>query len=219
MRITIHQPDFLPWIGFFHKWAVSDLLIIHDNIQYIKQGWQNRDKIKINNSDKWITVPVITKGRSEQNINEVEIVNNNKWKKTILGTLRTFFSKSKNINEYFSELEEIILKEHKLLIDLNMELIYWVGRKLKIEVPIRFASDNKLDTDKTEKLIELLKAYNADEYYTGLASKDYLNEELFTQNGIKLTYQNIDEISNYYPVSNELINYSVIQYLFNEHAY
>jgi hypothetical protein len=217
VKVVIHQPDFLPWIGFFHKWAVSDLLIIHDDIQYVKQEWQNRDKIKINNSDKWITVPVITKGRGEQNINEVEIVNDHKWGKIILGTLRTFFPKSKNIKEYLPELEEIILKEHKLLINLNMELIYWVGRILKIEVPIKFASECELNTDKTEKLIELLKVFKADEYYTGLPSKDYLNEELLLQNGIKISYQTVDEITNYYQNSGEIFNYSVIQYLLMEY--
>ena len=61
MKITIHQPDYLPWIGFFHRWFSSDLLIIYDDAQFIKGGWQNRDKILLGRNEYWLTVPVLTK--------------------------------------------------------------------------------------------------------------------------------------------------------------
>lgn len=218
MRLTIHQPDFLPWIGFFHKWAVSDLFIIFDDVQFIKHEWQNRDKININGLDHWMTIPVLTKGRSQQKINEVEINTDAFRHQKIVNTFRTYFSKSKNFNEYFPELEEIFLKKHRLLIDLNMELIYWVGDKLKINVPLKMASQNPSSLKKTERLLELAKIYNADEYYTGSASKDYLEEDLLIQNGIKISYQNMDEIIKFYKISTKLTAYSIIQYLFEEYT-
>ena len=217
MKTAIHQPDFLPWIGFFHKWAISDLFIIYDDAQYIKHGWQNRDKIKINDSDQWITIPVLTKGKSEQSISEVEIDNRNRWNHKILNTFKTFFRRTKNFHSYFPEIEKILLKDHNLLIDLNMELIYWVGEKLKIDVPIKFSSEYKIELNKTEKLLGLMKKINADEYYTGIASKDYLDENLLKENRIKIVYQNFDEIVNYYNISRENVGYSIIQYLFQEH--
>ena len=218
MRVVIHQPDFLPWLGFFHKWAVSDLFVIFDDAQFVKCEWQNRDKIRITDSDHWITIPVLTKGRGHQKINEVEIDNNNNWNKKLVVTFKTYFSKTKNFKEYYPELEEIFLKKHRLLIDLNMELIYWVGSKLKINTPLRFSSENKSSLKSTERLIELLKFYGANEYYTGLASKDYMDEELLSQNGIKIFYQSAHEITQMYNISNNLINYSIIQYLFEEYT-
>lgn len=218
MKVVVHQPDFLPWLGFFHKWAVSDLLVIYDDAQFVKGEWTNRDKIKLNGSDLWLTIPVLTSGKKEQKINEVEIDNRNKWGHKITNTLKTNFSKAKNFKEYFPEVEKIFLSEHKMLFDLNMKLIDWVGSKLKIATPIRFSSEKKSELKSTERLADLLKFYGADEYFTGLASKNYMDEELLLNNGIKIIYQSVNEITRMYNISENLINYSIIQYLFEEYT-
>ena len=123
MNITIHQPDFMPWMGYFHKWMQSDLLVIYDDAQFIKGGWQNRDKIRINGEAKWLTVPVESSGKLGQNINEVQISYKRDWIKDHLNTFNAVFRKSKNFDQIFTLLREIYVKRHSRLFELNISIL------------------------------------------------------------------------------------------------
>ena len=214
MKVTIHQPDFLPWLGFFNRWRQSNLLIIYDDAQFIKGGWQNRDILQIQGKDHWLTVPVITKGRLGQKIKEVEINNETNWQSRHLNTFKTYFGKCKNFKFIITKIEAIYKNEYKKLIDLNMDLLCFVADLLGINTPRKFSSSYSCVSTGTQKIIDLLKADKATEYLTGKASKSYLDEQLFKAENIIITYQELDDVKTAFKMYDN-IDFSVIHYIFN----
>ena len=188
MIVTIHQPDFLPWLGFFDRWKKSDLYIILDDVQFLRRGWHHRDKIKTRDGVKWLTVPVAKKGKSDQLIQDVTINNGSNWRYKHLKTIESNYKKAHNFENYFEKIKEIYEKEYSLLIDLNIDLIRFVADELGITSPTVFASDYDVKSISSERLIDLVKAVGGTEYLTGLGSKDYLDETVFDAAGIKVVW-------------------------------
>ena len=214
MIVTIHQPDFMPWMGYFYKWMQSDLLVIYDDAQFIKGGWQNRDKIRINGEDKWLTVPVETSGKLGQNINEVQINYKRDWIKDHMNTFNAVFRKSKNFDHIFTLLQEIYVKRHSSLFELNMDILNFIAGQLDIKVPILMSSSLNIQSSGTQKLIEILKAVDATSYLTGMGSKEYMDESIMTDNNISVCYQSNDSIMQHYSIEEENLFLSAIEYLF-----
>lgn len=189
MIVTIHQPDFLPWLGFFDRWQKSDLYIVLDDVQFLRRGWHHRDKIKTKDGVKWLTVPVLKKGRYQQLIREVQIDNSIDWRGKHLRTIQSNYTKSPNFDCYFQQIEKIYKKKHTLLIDLNMDLLRFVADSFDIVTPVAFASDHHLQSSSTQKLVDLVKSVDGDCYITGLGAKEYLDETLFSVQGIQVVWQ------------------------------
>lgn len=192
MIVTIHQPDFLPWLGFFDRWQKSDLFIVLDDVQFLRRGWHHRDKIKAPNGIQWLTVPVIKKGRYHQLINEVEIDNNDNWRQKHLKTLKFSYSKGPNIERIFNCIEKIYGLKHKLLIDFNMDLLKFCADILEIKTSVVLASTFSVKSKSSQRLVDLVKVVGGDKYLTGSASKAYLNEKAFEEAGIKVCWQKFD---------------------------
>jgi hypothetical protein len=189
MIVTIHQPDFLPWLGFFDRWIKSDLYIVLDDVQFIRRGWQHRDRIKTEKGVQWLTVPVVKKGRYFQEIRAVELNNQSGWWRTHLNTLRQAYGKAPKFDTVYNKIKEILSKEHKLLIDLNMDLLYYCSDALEIKTPVVFSSSFKESGKGTDRLVRLIKAAGGGTYLTGLGSKDYLMEEAFNIEEIEVYWQ------------------------------
>ena len=142
--ITIHQPGYLPWLGFFHKLLISDVYVIFDDVQYEKNSFNNRNKIKIPQGDCWLTVPIITKGKSKETlINNAEINNNQNWTKKHLKTIQTYYSKSKFFQDYLWFFKEIYNKNWEVLSDLNIHILKWLLEELDINVELVLSSELK----------------------------------------------------------------------------
>ncbi|KPA15155.1 WbqC-like protein family [Candidatus Magnetomorum sp. HK-1] len=190
MVVTIHQPDFLPWLGFFDRLYKCDLYIVLDDVQFLRRGWHHRDKIKTPHGVKWLTVPVLKKGKYNQNINEVEIDNNKNWKKNFLGLIANSYNKSANFSVVYNCIEKILAKNHTQLIELNMDLLHYCIDVLDIHKKIIFSSSLKINLKATDKLVNLVKAVNGKAYLTGSGSRSYLDEETFKKEKIELLWQN-----------------------------
>jgi len=190
MIITIHQPDFLPWLGFFDRWLKSSIYIVLDDVQFIRRGWQHRDKIKTSNGVQWLTVPIIKKGRYYQKIKDVEINNKENWRKRHLDMIQHAYQKAPNFNSVYISIKEILNKNHKLLIDLNIDLLKFCAKTLHIETPLIFSSSLELESQGTERLIQIVTALRGNTYLTGPGSKDYLDEEAFCSAGIDVLWHN-----------------------------
>lgn len=188
--IFIHQPDFLPWIGFFQKLKKSDIFVVLDDVQFIRRGWINRDKILINNKHSWLTVPVKSKGKYEELIKNIMIDYSKNWVDEFSKTIFHNYHKCPYYEEHGPKMIKIFQKKQKYLIDLNMELIEYVSRYFKIKRKIIFSSSLKLKKKKSEKILEILKLLNANEYITGSGSKNYLDEKIFERENIKLNFYN-----------------------------
>ncbi len=214
--VSVHQPNFLPWIGYFYKIAKSDIFVYLDNVQFIKRSYINRVKIKTINGAQWITVPVKTKGRYLQEIDKVEIDNNLDWRKKFLGMLKTNYSKSPFFEFYFSNLKERISKDFCCLIDLNIELIDWIFVELAINKKVLRASEIIDDNYKsTDRIISICKALAANAYLSGFGGQNYQEKFIFDKNNIDLKVYNFK-----HPVYKQLWGefvpgLSILDYMFN----
>lgn len=189
MRVTIHQPEHLPWLGFFHKMAECDVYVLLDSVQFTKNNYQNRNRLIDRNGEVfWSTVPVRMAGHTEKLIADMELDNAQPWpRKTwarIAGTYRS--------HPYFGalapELESIFMSGHALLIDLNIQLIEFFRRQLGISVPIVRSSTMEVAGSRSELLLSICKNLGADTYLSGPSGRDYLDGGLFLAAGVALDY-------------------------------
>jgi len=189
MIVTIHQPDFLPWLGFFDRWEKSDTYIVLDDVQFIRRGWHHRDKIKTQNGIEWLTVPVQKKGRYSQTIKEVRINNEENWRHKHLETIQAAYRKATNFDLVYGRLSEIYNVDHDLLISFNMNLLRLCSKMLDINTLVVFASEFNVKSTGSQRLVDLVKSVGGKEYLTGSGSRDYLDEALFNKEGINVCWQ------------------------------
>ena len=190
--VTIHQPDFLPWLGFFDRWKNSDLFIVLDNVQFLRQGWHNRDKIKIPGGVRWLSVPTIRKGKFEQEIRDVLIDYQHDWPRKFLETIRHAYGKAPNFDRIFPDIVSCIKTRHSLLIDLNMNLLRWAADELEINAPMILASTLQADSKATMRLVELTTLVGGEVYFTGTGARDYLEAQYFEAAGIEVRWQEFE---------------------------
>jgi hypothetical protein len=189
MIVTIHQPDFLPWLGFFDRWQKSDTYIVLDDVQFLRRGWHHRDKIKTQGGVQWLTIPVLKKSLYCQTIKEVKINNGENWRYKHLKTIQTSYGKTPNFDLVYGRLSEIYNREHDLLISLNMDLLEFCSSMLEIKTPVIFASAFHIKSAGSQRLVDLVQSVGGKEYLTGTGSRDYLDEALFNKEGINVCWQ------------------------------
>lgn len=189
MIVTIHQPDFLPWLGFFDRWLRSDLYIVLDDVQFIRRGWHHRDQIKTPQGIKWLTVPVVKKGRYSQLVKDVEISNHHNWKEKMLNAVHAAYREAPQYDFVYHEIKEILSKNHTYLIELNIELLKYCARILDIRTPFELSSTFNETSHETKRLVRLVKKAGGDVYLTGLGAKDYLDEKAFIKEDVQVRWQ------------------------------
>ena len=192
MIISIHQPNYLPYLGFFDKMAKSDIFVIYDDAQFNKSDFQHRNRIRIYHGWKWLTVPVEKKRIP---INEVKIRNEIKtwkgvkWSDAHFRDIHDNYKDTPYYSVYADELMRIYKRNYEKLVDLNMELIRFLMKAFDIDVEIVFSSDLGFTSKSTQKLVEIVEALGGDVYLSGPKGKDYLNVSLFERKGIKVVFQ------------------------------
>ena len=192
MIISISQPTFFPWIGYFNIIKNSDVFIFLDNVKFQKHSWQMRNRIKniSKNSDSEVWMFVPTKGvKSDTLIKDVIIDNSKNWKQKHIKTLKNNYSKS---FEQIKFLTQIYDNEWNKLADFNIEFITKCCQYLGIKTKLIKASDLLVMGKKSELVLNICKELNADEYFAAAGSKDYLEDykDDFEDAGIKITYHN-----------------------------
>lgn len=214
-RVCIHQPDFLPHLGFFHRLNLVDIFIILDDVQFLRRGWHHRDKIKTKYGAKWLTLS-ISKCDYYQKINQVILSENrNIWITNNLNLLGENYKKAPYFDEYFQQIRDIYLTNFSRMIDLNMTFLYFFLRLLDIEVDIILSSKLNVEGRSNQKLINLVKAMNGTHYLSGIGAQDYLDEQMFADKGIIVEWQNFRH-PVYPQLHGEFIpNLSCIDLLFN----
>src|SRR3989338_5087890 len=166
MRIAILQPGYLPWLGFFEQMYKSDVFVIYDDVQYDKDGWRNRNRIKTANGVQWLTVPVIVKFEDHPLICEVKIDNKLNWGKKHLLSIKQNYSKTPCFQKYIGIFEDAYLKEWKYLVDIDMYFILKLAECLGIDgKKIIRSSTFNITGDKIERLIKICRMFNADIFY------------------------------------------------------
>jgi hypothetical protein len=188
--LSVHQPQYLPWLGYFDKVADSDLFVFLDLPQYKKREFQNRNRIKGPSGEIWLAVPVLSKGRFDQAIKDVQIDNSQPWQKRHWSTLELHLKKAPFWKDYAPGLRPFYERRWERLAELNLELTLWFFQQLGLQVPWKLESAIGTSTQSTERLIELCKKTGCDTYLSGAGGRDYMDEDRFRQEGLSLRYQN-----------------------------
>ena len=214
MIVAIHQPQYLPWLGYFNKIYQADTFCYLDNVQYKKNEWQNRNRIKTANGWQWITVPV--KYRFPQKINNVKINNNENWRKKHLRTIITNYSKAPFFNDYIGIFEDVYSKDWITIPDLNISIIERVCQIINfVDKNTVRASSLDVSDDPTDRLIDICKSLGGDTYLSGRDGANYMNLERFKERGIEVVFQDFQ-----HPEYQQLFNgfqshMSIIDIIFN----
>jgi len=188
MIVSVHQPQYLPWLGYFDKIDKADVFVLLDNVQFKKNEWQNRNKIKTADGWQWLTVPVLYK--FPQLINEVEINNKERWQHRQRQAIVSNYKKSPGWKLLEAFFEDVFSSDWQTISQLNIHVVRGLVKILGIETPLFVASElGHFSADPDERLIAITKHFNADTYLAGSGGKDYMNLEKYDNNGIRVMFQ------------------------------
>ncbi|MBP3819508.1 MAG: WbqC family protein [Butyrivibrio sp.] len=210
MIVTIHQPEHLPWLGFFNKMAKADIFVILDSVQYRKNYFQNRNKIIGSNGVQFVSIPVKTKGHMDTDIAHTEISTmggNAKWKEKYLRTIKMSYGKHPFFEEVYDIIEQSLLVDTNLLCDINIMMIKLFAQKLKIDVKFIRSSDMNIDAAKSDLIHEICTSLCADCYIAGPYGREYLNVDEFTKNGINVVYNDYNHPIYYQRKTKEFVSH------------
>ena len=198
MIASIHQPNHLPPLGFFHKMKQSDVFVILDTAQYVKNDYHNRNRIRTPQGSTWLTIPIPSKDCYQKRINEVPLPEDKTWAKKHLKSMELSYGKAPYFNEYIEFFREIYGNPPKMLVDLNVKIIKFLKDSLGIKTKLMMASEMNIDPSlrSIDMLIEILKKVGATEYISGKGRAHqgkgtYIDEEdikKFQDAGIKLRW-------------------------------
>lgn len=217
------QPTFNPWLGYFDLINSVDKFIFLDTVQLNQQSWQTRNKIKVNNKEYLISIPIVkSSSKFDLLIKDTKINETfNFAKKKLLKTIYQEYKKSEYFEENISFIEELINFNTNSLCDYNINIIEKICNKLGIKTElIKASSLESIDEKKSNLVLTLCKNINAQEYYSPFNAKEYLDKDLilFKQNSIKVIYQNYKH-PVYKQVGGEFIPYIGIFDLILNHGF
>jgi hypothetical protein len=215
-RVAIVQSNYIPWKGYFDLIAAVDELILYDDMQYTRRDWRNRNKIKTPQGLQWLTVPVKVKGRYHQRIRDTEI-DGDDWQDTHWRSLLANYSRAPFAETITAALAPLYLETHYThLSHLNRTLIESVCAYLGIRTRISDSADYRLVEGKTERLVDLCVQSGATEYISGPAARSYLDETLFDQVGIRVSFFDYAGYPPYPQLWGEFVHdVTVLDLLFN----
>lgn len=215
MTGVILQPSYIPWRGYFHLIHLADIFVFLDDVQYTKRDWRNRNLVKGPHGPHWLTVPVITRGRRQQLIKDVEIDNSTSWGKHHASTLRHCYAQSRYFDKYMDFLEEKYARPWGNLCELDVDFTRSLAHLLNIHTHFVRSSELNAGGTRAEKLISICKLLNITTYISGPSARDYIPLEAFARENIELVYHSYE-----YPEYPQLFgdfapNVTIVDLLFN----
>lgn len=199
MRVSINQPAYLPWLGYFNRIAISDIHVVLDQVQFEKNSAINRNKIRTGQGWSWLTVPVRTKGKfGELEICNLEIDNTSNWSEKHWKAICHSYGKTAYFEKYAADLEKIYGRRWVRLFDLMDEINrYFIAQVLSLPTALRYGSAMQVDGKKSDLVLNICKELGATTYISGPFGRDYLDEEQFLSNDIQIEYH--DYVHPVYP--------------------
>ena len=191
MIVAIHQPQYLPWLGYFHKMHRADAFVFLDTVQFKKNEFQNRNRIKGSNGPQWLTVPVLQK--LGQDIRDVRINTTVRWQKKHIAALRSCYGRAPYFDEYRESLEHILDRPWELMSDLNIEVTRLFASLFGIDTPLFVASEmGSFPDDRDRRLIEITRKLGGGSYLAGIGGKDYMDLSLWKEAQIDVLFQEFE---------------------------
>jgi len=213
---VIHQPDFLPYLGFYQRLLYADIFVVLDTVQFVSSNnsWTHRDKIKTPKGGKWLSLSV-KKAPRDSAICDILLSEEVDWRTANLNLLRANYSKAHFFNEIFPFLEELYTLKLKRMMDFNMKSIEMLLGLFDIEAQVVFAGDIDAQGKKNELMVDILKKIGADRYLSGVGARDYFDPVPYDEAGIEVTWQNFNH-PVYPQLHGEFVSYlSSVDLLFN----
>jgi hypothetical protein len=216
LKVSIIQPTYLPWSGYFALIKSSDLVVFLDDVQFEKQSWQSRNKIVNNQREYLLSMPVLANFGLSQKINQIKILNPIENKKKHLETIRHSYARSPNFSVIFPLVEKVYMKNHDYLVELNLDIIDSILNYLEISTDVRISSKLNVDGKRSNKLLNILNFVGSKSYLSPIGSRAYIeNDGVLAKNGFDVLYNDFNEIP--YPQLTKVFhpNMSIIDMLFN----
>ena len=193
MIVAAHQPGYLPWLGYLHKIAHSDVFVLMDDMQYEAQNFQNRNRVKMSTGAQWLTVP-LARGPREERICDKRINNvasdKEHWQRRTLLSLKNAYGRAPHFARYADDLEDVYTQPWDKLVDLDVHLLQLLLRWFGISRPILRASSLGLEGQRTARIVDMCKRLGADVYLSGKGgSVGYLEVERFDEVGVRVAWQ------------------------------
>ncbi|MBI1945863.1 MAG: WbqC family protein [Deltaproteobacteria bacterium] len=188
MIVSIHQPQFLPYLGFFHKVAHSDLYVVLDDVQFLERGHQHRNEIKMQTGKQWLTVPVVQD--RGQLIKDVRIDEGTNWRRKHWAALESNYRPAPFWRELSPGLKAVLVEGgHTKLAALDVDLLRWAFGALGIKTPIRWSSELGVQGEQTARLVSVCRAVGASVYLSGQGGRQYMELGQFEAAGVEVRFQ------------------------------
>lgn len=187
MRVAIHQPQFLPWLGYLDKIDRVDLFVLLDSVQFKKHEWQNRNRIRTAQGWQWLTVPVLH--HFGQRIADVRINERTSWRAKHLRALELHYARAAHREPVLQGLRAIYNRSWERLVDLNIAVLRWLLGEFGITTPLRLSSEMSLPEDPTERLVAICRTVGATRYLAGSGARAYMDFGKFEAAGIPVEIQ------------------------------
>jgi hypothetical protein len=195
MKCAILQPSYIPWRGYFHQIQKADVFVFLDDVQYDRRGWRNRNRIKTAASNKWLTIPALTKGHRKEGttIRDLEICWDRPWTKSHWSALSLSYMRAPFFSRYSSVVESFYARRPTFLAEFTIDTTMEIARLLGITRTTYLRSSSlSLGGVRTERLLRILQAVGADHYISGPSASAYLDVEALAAYGIATEYMVYD---------------------------
>ena len=213
--VGIHQPNYIPWLGYFYKIYESDTFVFLEDVQFSNQGAHHYHYIKTPQGSMRLKIPVEFKFKDQ--INQVRTKDELNWKKDHLNKIQLNYKKAKYFDEIYTDFSEVLSKDYKSLSEQNIEIIKYFAEKLGI-VGRKYilSSDLNINTKRGEKVLDICEKLGAGVYMSGTGAKVYQTDDDFSERNIKLEYSKFHPVTYNQLWSDEfLTNVSIIDFLMN----
>ena len=192
MIVSISQPAYLPWLGYFDRLRRSDVAVVLDHVQLERRGFTHRNKILNQGKAMWLSIPLNKKGNYEAAINEITINNTEKWQRKHWQTLSQCYKKAPFFKEFKDQLSWFYEQEWSLLNELLKAMTPFWMEYLGLETPLVFSSEMKTKQVKSDLILEICQSLNATQYLSGPFGREYLDQKSFEAEGIEIIYHDYD---------------------------
>src|SRR5579859_1491552 len=192
MVVVIHQPHFMPWLGYLHRMAQADLFVLLDHVQFERGNYQNRTRIRIGDEARWLTVPVVQHSQKERIVDK-EIDNRLEgerwWPRVHFSTLRHAYREAGYFGTYASALQEVLHRRWEKLAELNQAMLDVLREAFGIRTPLVRSSELQVEGSKSNLILDICSTVGAKTLLAGFGgSRTYLDVEAFAKAGVKIAY-------------------------------
>jgi len=214
--LMIHQPEFMPWTNLFTKMACCDKYVFLDSVQYLRRSYQNRNRLKYQKGQYWLTVP-LQKANRDTLIKDILIDNSQDWQQSHKSFLTMAYKEAPFFEKGMEIIENIYENKWDNLCDLNCYLTEIIAHYIRLNNSFIRSSELSVSGTKSDRILNICLELKADRYICGTGSKSYLEEEKFNKHGIKIVFlkpMSVNHIQSY-PQLGFIEGLSIIDYLFN----